>query len=121
MRAVTGLREVAERAGVSTRTVSGVVRGTGRFSEATRQRVERAVEELGHRPAPAARRPRTGRSGVPSRRVRARAQVRPARRRGPGNAVRVRSQRRSYPRRNARTPDAISSSRSSSGRARPPW
>ncbi|WTC15414.1 LacI family transcriptional regulator [Streptomyces cellulosae] len=64
MRMVTGLREVAERAGVSMRTVSNVVRGTGRFSEATRQRVERAVEELGYRPNSAARRLRTGRSGV---------------------------------------------------------
>ncbi|MEV5362348.1 LacI family DNA-binding transcriptional regulator [Streptomyces cellulosae] len=64
MRTVTGLREVAERAGVSMRTVSNVVRGTGRFSEATRQRVERAVEELGYRPNSAARRLRTGRSGV---------------------------------------------------------
>ncbi|MGV9811940.1 LacI family DNA-binding transcriptional regulator [Streptomyces cellulosae] len=64
MRTVTGLREVAERAGVSMWTVSNVVRGTGRFSEATRQRVERAVEELGYRPNSAARRLRTGRSGV---------------------------------------------------------
>ncbi|MGV9944030.1 LacI family DNA-binding transcriptional regulator [Streptomyces sp. NPDC003401] len=64
MRAVTGLREVAERAGVSMRTVSNVVRGTGRFSEATRERVQRAVEELGYRPNTAARRLRTGRSGV---------------------------------------------------------
>ncbi|MER6622624.1 LacI family DNA-binding transcriptional regulator [Streptomyces sp. NPDC000931] len=86
MRAVTGLREVAERAGVSMRTVSNVVLGTGRFSEAARQRVERTVEELGHRPDSAARRLRAGRSGVPSRRVRARASVRPARRPGPGNA-----------------------------------
>ncbi|MFI8194253.1 LacI family DNA-binding transcriptional regulator [Streptomyces sp. NPDC085946] len=59
-----GLKEVAERAGVSMRTVSNVVRGTGRFSEATRERVMRAVEELGYRPNTAARRLRTGRSGV---------------------------------------------------------
>lgn len=59
-----GLREVAERAGVSMRTVSNVVRGTGRFSESTRDRVLRAVEELGYRPNTAARRLRTGRSGV---------------------------------------------------------
>ncbi|MEU7468643.1 LacI family DNA-binding transcriptional regulator [Streptomyces sp. NPDC044984] len=64
MRAMTGLKEVAERAGVSMRTVSNVVRGTGRFSEATRERVLRAVEELGYRPNTAARRLRTGRSGV---------------------------------------------------------
>ncbi|MFF5157540.1 LacI family DNA-binding transcriptional regulator [Streptomyces sp. NPDC000348] len=64
MRTVTGLKEVAERAGVSMRTVSNVVRGTGRFSETTRERVLRAVEELGYRPNTAARRLRTGRSGV---------------------------------------------------------
>ncbi|MFJ4617960.1 LacI family DNA-binding transcriptional regulator [Streptomyces sp. NPDC088812] len=64
MRAGIGLREVAERAGVSMRTVSNVVRGTGRFSEATQVRVLRAVEELGYRPNTAARRLRTGRSGV---------------------------------------------------------
>ncbi|QJT01871.1 LacI family transcriptional regulator [Streptomyces asoensis] len=64
MRAGIGLREVAERAGVSMRTVSNVVRGTGRFSETTRERVQHAVEELGYRPNTAARRLRTGRSGV---------------------------------------------------------
>ncbi|MCI3276608.1 LacI family DNA-binding transcriptional regulator [Streptomyces cylindrosporus] len=64
MRADIGLKEVAERAGVSMRTVSNVVRDTGRFSEATRERVLRAVEELGYRPNTAARRLRTGRSGV---------------------------------------------------------
>ncbi|GGL91511.1 LacI family transcriptional regulator [Streptomyces fumigatiscleroticus] len=64
MREGVGLREVAERAGVSMRTVSNVVRGTGRFSDATRERVLRAVEDLGYRPNTAARRLRTGRSGV---------------------------------------------------------
>ncbi|MFJ3666851.1 LacI family DNA-binding transcriptional regulator [Streptomyces sp. NPDC090106] len=64
MDGAVGLRQVAERAGVSMRTVSNVVRGTGRFSEATRERVMLAVEELGYRPNTAARRLRTGRSGV---------------------------------------------------------
>ncbi|MFJ8862512.1 LacI family DNA-binding transcriptional regulator [Streptomyces sp. NPDC102451] len=64
MDAAVGLKEVALRAGVSMRTVSNVVRGTGRFSEATRVRVMLAVEELGYRPNTAARRLRTGRSGV---------------------------------------------------------
>ena len=59
-----GLREVAELAGVSMRTVSNVVRGTGRASASTRARVLEAVEELGYRPNPAARGLRTGRSGV---------------------------------------------------------
>ncbi|MGW0078975.1 LacI family DNA-binding transcriptional regulator [Streptomyces cellulosae] len=57
MRTVTGLREVAERAGVSMRTVSNVVRGTGRFSEATRQRVERALRRQEEHGAPQRRRP----------------------------------------------------------------
>lgn len=59
-----GLRQVAERAGVSMRTVSNVVRGTGRASASTRARVLQAVEELGYRPNRAARGLRTGRSGV---------------------------------------------------------
>lgn len=64
MSGAVGLRDVAERAGVSMRTVSNVVRGTGRFSTGTRDRVLKAVEELGYRPNAAARRLRTGRSGV---------------------------------------------------------
>jgi DNA-binding LacI/PurR family transcriptional regulator len=64
MDAGIGLKDVAERAGVSMRTVSNVVRDTGRFSDATRERVARAIEELGYRPNTAARRLRTGRSGV---------------------------------------------------------
>jgi DNA-binding LacI/PurR family transcriptional regulator len=59
-----GLKEVAELAGVSMRTVSNVVRGTGRASASTRARVLQAVDELGYRPNPAARGLRTGRSGV---------------------------------------------------------
>ena len=59
-----GLRQVAELAGVSMRTVSNVVRGTGRASADTRARVLQAVEELGYRPNRAARGLRTGRSGV---------------------------------------------------------
>jgi DNA-binding LacI/PurR family transcriptional regulator len=59
-----GLKEVAELAGVSMRTVSNVVRGTGRASASTRARVQRAVDELGYRPNAAARGLRTGRSGV---------------------------------------------------------
>jgi DNA-binding LacI/PurR family transcriptional regulator len=59
-----GLKEVAELSGVSMRTVSNVVRGTGRASASTRARVLRAVEELGYRPNAAARGLRTGRSGV---------------------------------------------------------
>jgi len=49
---------------VSMRTVSNVVRGTGRASAETRARVLQAVEQLGYRPNRAARGLRTGRSGV---------------------------------------------------------
>ncbi|MEW2448426.1 LacI family DNA-binding transcriptional regulator [Streptomyces parvulus] len=58
------LRDVAERAGVSIKTVSNVVRGAPRVSDTTRARVLRAVEELDYRPNPSARRLRTGRSGL---------------------------------------------------------
>ncbi|MFD0026550.1 LacI family DNA-binding transcriptional regulator [Streptomyces sp. NPDC058382] len=63
MAAVT-LKDVAERAGVSIKTVSNVVRGAPRVSESTRTRVMQAVSELGYRPNPSARRLRTGRSGL---------------------------------------------------------
>ncbi|MDX3605725.1 MULTISPECIES: LacI family DNA-binding transcriptional regulator [Streptomyces] len=63
MAAVT-LKDVAERAGVSIKTVSNVVRNAPRVSEATRSRVLAAVGELGYRPNPSARRLRTGRSGL---------------------------------------------------------
>lgn len=58
------LKDVADHAGVSIKTVSNVVRGAPRVSEATRDRVMRAVRELGYRPNPSARRLRTGRSGL---------------------------------------------------------
>jgi len=47
--------QVAGRAGVSIATVSRVVSGTGRVREATRLRVQRAIEETGWTPDPAAR------------------------------------------------------------------
>jgi len=59
-----GLREVAARAGVSVKTVSNVVNGTGRVTDATRERVEEAVTALGYRPNLAARNLRRGRTEV---------------------------------------------------------
>lgn len=56
------LRDVAALAGVSPRTVSNVVTGAVSVRPATRERVERAVAELGYRPNLAARRLRSGRS-----------------------------------------------------------
>jgi DNA-binding LacI/PurR family transcriptional regulator len=57
------LRDVAALAGVSSRTVSNVVNGYAQVSEATRERVERAVAELGYRPNVLARNLASGRSG----------------------------------------------------------
>ena len=50
------IKDVAERAGVSITTVTNVLHGRGgRFSEGTRERVLKAVEELGYRPNTIAR------------------------------------------------------------------
>ena len=53
---------VAARAGVSGQTVSRVVNDSPRVDPATRERVEKAMAELGYRPHRAARALRTGRS-----------------------------------------------------------
>ncbi len=58
------LKDVAERAGVSGQTVSRVVNDMPNVSATTRERVERAMGELGYRPHRAARVLRTGRSHV---------------------------------------------------------
>lgn len=58
------LRDVAERAQVSVRTVSNVVSGYEHVSERMRERVLAAIEELDYRPNPVARTLRTGRTGV---------------------------------------------------------
>ncbi|NAZ80779.1 substrate-binding domain-containing protein [Kineococcus sp. R8] len=58
------MHDVAQAAGVSIKTVSNVVRGQGSFSDATRARVDAAIEELGYRPNLAARGLRSGRLGV---------------------------------------------------------
>jgi DNA-binding LacI/PurR family transcriptional regulator len=44
------MRDVAQRAGVSIKTVSRVVNNQGEISEATRCRVQSVIEELGYRP-----------------------------------------------------------------------
>jgi len=49
------MRDVARKAGVSIKTVSRVVNDQGEISEATRQRVLTAIEELGYRPNVVAR------------------------------------------------------------------
>ncbi len=58
------LRDVADKVGVSPRTVSRVVNDEGGFSEATRVRVLEAVEDLGYQPNMLARGLITRRSGT---------------------------------------------------------
>ncbi|WP_409181635.1 LacI family DNA-binding transcriptional regulator [Amycolatopsis sp. VS8301801F10] len=58
------LRDVADRAQVSVRTVSNVVSGYEHVSDKMRQRVLRAIEELGYIPNPVARTLRTGKTGL---------------------------------------------------------
>ncbi len=58
------LREVAQEAGVSTATVSNVINGTGRLSEATRVRVIAAARKLGYQPRNSVRALSRGGSGV---------------------------------------------------------
>jgi DNA-binding LacI/PurR family transcriptional regulator len=61
---MTSRREVAEAAQVSMRTVSNVVNGHPHVSAAVRERVTRAIAELGYRPSELARNLKAGRSGL---------------------------------------------------------
>ena len=56
--------DVARRAGVSPRTVSNVVNEFPLVSDELRERVQRAIDELGYQPNLAARNLRRGRSGM---------------------------------------------------------
>lgn len=58
------LQDVAERAGVSMKTVSNVVRDYPHVSPQMRERVQKAIDELGYRPNVVARRLATGRTGL---------------------------------------------------------
>ncbi|GLJ62897.1 MULTISPECIES: LacI family DNA-binding transcriptional regulator [Microbacterium] len=58
------LRDVAELAGVSIKTVSNVVRGYKHVKESTRTAVLAAIEQTGYQPNISARSLRIGRSGV---------------------------------------------------------
>lgn len=58
------LKDVAEAAGVSVKTVSNVVNGAEHVAAGTRTRVQAAIDALGYHPNLTARRLRTGRSGV---------------------------------------------------------
>jgi len=58
------LRDVADRAGVSVKTVSNVVNGYAHVSPEMRARVQAVLDETGYRPNLAARNLRAGRTGV---------------------------------------------------------
>ena len=58
----SNMRDVADKAGVSVATVSRVLNGTDGVTEATRQRVEKAAEDLSFVPSPAARAINSGRT-----------------------------------------------------------
>jgi DNA-binding LacI/PurR family transcriptional regulator len=58
------LQDVADRAGVSMKTVSNVVRGYRHVSPAMRERVQAAIDELGYRPNRTGRSLATGRSSM---------------------------------------------------------
>jgi DNA-binding LacI/PurR family transcriptional regulator len=60
----TTLKDVADHVGVSAKTVSNVVNGTGWVTDELRERVRAALVELGYRPNVAARQLRSGRSGM---------------------------------------------------------
>lgn len=58
------LSDVAQHAGVSTKTVSNVVHGYVHVRESTRAKVQRAIDELGYRPNLRGRNLATGRTGM---------------------------------------------------------
>jgi DNA-binding LacI/PurR family transcriptional regulator len=58
------MKEVASRAGVSVKTVSNVVNGYLHVAPSTRERVQRAIDEMGYRPNLTARSLRSGRTGI---------------------------------------------------------
>ena len=58
------LKDVAQRAGVSVKTVSNVVNNYPHVTPAMRERVQAAIDELGYRPNLIARHLRKGRTGI---------------------------------------------------------
>lgn len=61
---MVSIRDVARKAGVSHQTVSNAINSPGIVSQATREKIEQAIKELGYKPNASARRLRSGRSDV---------------------------------------------------------
>ncbi|MFJ8647582.1 LacI family DNA-binding transcriptional regulator [Streptomyces sp. NPDC093546] len=61
---MVGIKDVAQHAGVSVGTVSNVINRPGTVAEATRERVQAAIEELGYVRSESARHLRAGRSRI---------------------------------------------------------
>jgi len=61
---MTTIKEIAKKAGVSPSTVSRTLRGQGRISPKTRERILRIAKELGYSPNVSARALVTGRTGT---------------------------------------------------------
>jgi LacI family transcriptional regulator len=59
-----GIKEIAQAAGVSSSTVSRVLRGRGEIAPETRNRIQRIARNLGYRPNLAVRTMQTGRSQI---------------------------------------------------------
>ena len=59
-----GIQEVAQRAGVSTATVSYIINNKKQVSPETRKRVEQSIKELGYRPNEIARSFKTGKKNL---------------------------------------------------------
>ncbi|TPW30165.1 LacI family DNA-binding transcriptional regulator [Martelella alba] len=64
MARATSLKDVAKAAGVSVTTISRLLNGSLDLPDATRQRIEKAIAELGYVPNPHARRLSRGRSDM---------------------------------------------------------
>ncbi|GAA4892989.1 LacI family DNA-binding transcriptional regulator [Streptomyces coeruleoprunus] len=64
MARMVGIKDVAQRAGVSVGTVSNVINRPATVAEATRERVQAAIEELGYVRSESARQLRAGRSRI---------------------------------------------------------
>ncbi len=58
------IKDIARQAGAGVSTVSRVVNNSGYVAEATRERIEKAISELGYRPNAGARMMRSGRSNL---------------------------------------------------------